>query len=123
MLGLLAMLTVAHIMLTSVRARRRDLAVLRSLGADQGFVTRAVHWQATLFTIVPIVVAVPAGLIAGRIVFAAFADSMGALNDAALPAAIVGVAIVALVLVANVVATVPARRACRQHPAAVLQAE
>lgn len=34
LVALLAVLTVVHVMLTSVRNRRRDVAVLRALGAD-----------------------------------------------------------------------------------------
>ena len=59
--GELALLTVSHGMLTSMRNRRRDLAILRSLGADRGWITRAVHWQATLLTALPVVIGVPAG--------------------------------------------------------------
>ena len=38
-LAALALLTVSHGMLTSMRTRRRDLAILRSLGADRGWIT------------------------------------------------------------------------------------
>ena len=48
-------------MLTSMRNRRRDVAILRSFGADRGWIARAVLWQATLLTAVPVVIGVPAG--------------------------------------------------------------
>jgi hypothetical protein len=122
-LGALVVLTVAHIMFTSIRARRRDVAILRSLGADRGWITRAVHWQATTFTIVPLAFGVPLGFIIGRIVFAAFANSMGAINDASLPIAIVIAVVVGVLVLANLVAAVPAMRARRMHPAVILQAD
>ena len=52
--GGLALLTVVHVMLTSVQNRRKDLAILRSIGADRGWIARAVHWQATTFTLLPV---------------------------------------------------------------------
>lgn len=61
MVALLAVLTVVHVMLTSVRNRRRDVAVLRALGADGPWVSRAVHWQATTFSLVPLAIGVPLG--------------------------------------------------------------
>ncbi len=122
-LALLAVLTVAHAMLTSVRARRRDLAVLRSLGADQGFVSRVVHWQATAFTIVPALIAVPLGFIVGRAIFTAYADGIGAISDAAVPALFVSSVLIAVVILANVVGTLAAHRVRRTPPAVVLQSE
>jgi putative ABC transport system permease protein len=122
-LAALALLTVSHGMVTSMRSRRRDLAILRSLGADRGWITRAVHWQASLLTALPVVVGIPVGIVVGRLVFAAFADSMGAVNDAAIPLAIVAIGSVALVAVANAIAGIISRSARRHEPALLLQSE
>ena len=122
-LALLAVLTVAHGMLTSVRARQRDLAVLRSLGADRGFVSRAVHWQATAFTIVPALLAVPLGIVVGRTIFASYADGIGAISGAAVPVLIVCVVLVGVVALANAVAILPAHKVRRTPPAVILQSE
>ena len=51
--------------------------------------SRVVHWQATAFTIVPALIAVPLGFIVGRAIFTAYADGIGAISDAAVPALIV----------------------------------
>ncbi len=67
-----------HVMVTSINNRRRAVAVLRSLGADSRWITRTVHWQATMFSLVPLALGVPLGLITGRLVFVLFADSIGA---------------------------------------------
>jgi predicted lysophospholipase L1 biosynthesis ABC-type transport system permease subunit len=122
-LAALALLTVSHAMVTSMRSRRRDLAILRSLGADRGWITRAVHWQASLLTALPVVIGIPVGLVVGRLVFAAFADSMGAVNDAAIPVAIVAIGSVAVVALANAIAGVISRTARRHEPALLLQSE
>lgn len=122
-LAALAVLTTVHVMVTSVRNRRRDMAVLRSLGADGRLITRTVHWQATAFSLVPLALGVPLGLSVGRLVFQAFAGSVGTVPDASLPYALVAAAIAALVVCANLAATVPARRARRLAPAPLLTVE
>ncbi|MBK5331382.1 MAG: hypothetical protein JJD93_05390, partial [Ilumatobacteraceae bacterium] len=99
-LAALALLTVGHVMLTSMRTRRRDLAILRSLGADRGWITRAVHWQATVLTALPVIVGIPVGIVFGRLIFGAFADSMGAVRGAAIPLLTIAVGAVAVVAVA-----------------------
>jgi cell division protein FtsX len=122
-LAALALLTVSHGMVTSMRSRRRDLAILRSLGADRSWITRAVHWQASLLTALPVVIGIPVGLVVGRLVFAAFADSMGAVDDAAIPVVIVAVGSVAIVVIANAIAGMISRTARRHEPALLLQTE
>jgi ABC-type lipoprotein release transport system permease subunit len=123
LLGALGVLTVAHVMITSMRNRRRDVAIVRSLGADRSWITRAVHWQSTSFTLLPIAVGTPIGLILGQLVFKRFADSVGAVDDASIPFVLVAVIVVCLILLANVVAAVPARSARRLAPSTLLQSE
>jgi putative ABC transport system permease protein len=123
LLGALAVLTVAHMMLTSMNNRRRDVAIVRCLGADRRWITRAVHWQATSFIVLPLVIGTPIGLVVGHLVFRSFADSVGAVNSASLPFVLVFTIVVALLLLANAVAAVPARRARRLAPALLLQSE
>jgi putative ABC transport system permease protein len=115
----LAVLTTVHALIVSIQGRRRDLAVLRALGGDRRWITRAVHWQATVLATAPLFLGVPLGLIAGAVVFRAFVDRIGALPDPAIPVGLVVALIVGLVAVANLAAIVPARRA-RLIPAAQL---
>jgi hypothetical protein len=123
LLGALAVLTVAHVMLTSMNNRRRDIAIVRCLGADRAWITRAVHWQATSFIVLPLVIGTPIGLIVGQLVFRSFADSIGAVNGASRPFVLITAIVVALLLIANAVAALPARRARRLAPALLLQSE
>ena len=111
--GALSVLTLVHVMVTSVHRRRRDVAVLRSLEADAPFITGAVHWQATSFSLVPLILGAPLGLVAGRLVFGAFADRVGTVPSASFPYAWLGALIAAFVVLANLVAAVPAYRARR----------
>ena len=116
LLGGLAVLSVVHVMMTSLRKRRRDLAVLAALGADRGWIRRAVHWQATTFTILPVLTGIPLGIVAGRFVFVAFADSMGAVDEASTPLVLLAAMGAALLVLANA-AAVPSWPARTARPA------
>ena len=122
-LAALALLTVGHVMVTSTRGSRRELAILRSLGAQSGWIARVVHWHATLFTLFCAAVGIPLGVIVGRLVWIAFAQNMGAIDSAIVPVAALGVGVLAIVALANVAAAIPARRARRVRPAQLLRTE
>ncbi|MFL5798278.1 MAG: FtsX-like permease family protein [Actinomycetota bacterium] len=123
LLALLAAGTLAQTLVTSVRRRRRDLAVLKTLGFVQRQVRGTVAWQATILAAVSLVLGLPVGLALGRWAWLAFADSIGVIPAVAiglLPLALTAIGTVAL---ANLVAAVPARVAASTHPAAILRTE
>jgi hypothetical protein len=122
-LAALALLSLAHQLILSTQRRRRDLAVLRALGADSRWVTGVVHWQATIFTGLVLAIATPLGIVAGRVVYRAFVDRIGARNTVTVPLAAFGLAVLVLIALANVVAAPNARRARRHPPAGTLAAE
>jgi hypothetical protein len=123
LLALLAVIVLAHTLVQSVRARRHDLAILRALGADRRGVGRTVHWQATALTVVPLVLGVPLGLLASRLVFEAFVDRIGAVPDVTTPVLLVVAVAAGLLLAANVVGAIPAARARHVRPAEALRVE
>ncbi len=114
-LATFAMLSLAHQLVVSARHRRRDLGVLKALGANRGFVSEVVHVQATVFTAAVIVIAIPIGVIAGQSVYRFITDSVGARGGATVPASVLLVSIIATVLVANLVAL--SARTTRSTPA------
>ncbi len=123
LLAVLAVLLVVSGAYTAVRHRNYEVAVLRTLGAERGWLVRAVNWLAVSSTLVPALIAVPLGFIAGRLVFRAYADGLGAVDSAATPAAIVALGLAGLVLLAAVAATIAGRSARRLHPAQLLHVE
>jgi ABC-type lipoprotein release transport system permease subunit len=123
LLAALALLTLAHTLIMSIQRRRRDLAVLRAIGADRHWISRAVHWQATLLTALPLIFGIPAGLAVGSVVFRVFADRVGAFPDPSIPVLLLASMTLALLVIANLTAIVPARRARRVPAAQLLQAE
>ncbi len=107
----------------SVRRRRRELAVLKSLGFSRRQLAETVSWQASTSVVIGTVIGIPLGIALGRYLWTLFANELYAVPHPTVSVpSVVGVALGALVL-ANVVATVPAWRAARTPTALVLRAE
>jgi len=122
-LAVMALLTVAHLLTTSIRRRRRDLAILKTLGFDRGDIGRTVAWQATTLAVAALVVAVPLGVAAGRIIWRLFAGRLGVVPDVSTPVVLLALIVPATILLANLVSIGPAVAAMRTHPASVLREE
>jgi ABC-type lipoprotein release transport system permease subunit len=122
-LALLAVGTLAHVLLTSVRRRRRDLAMLKTLGLVRRQVLGVVEWQAAAFGAVALLIGVPVGLLAGRWAWALFADAAGVSSAATVPVPLVLATIPATLALALLIAAWPGRTAARIRPAAALRAE
>ncbi len=121
--ALLASTTVAHAIVTTVRRRSRDLAILRSMGFTRRDTRLAIAWQATIIAIAGIVVGVPLGILAGRALWKQLAEHFPVVY--APPLALVAVLLVvpiALALV-NFIAAAPAHAATRARPAELLRTE
>jgi len=123
LLALLSVATLAHLIVTAIRTRRSQLAILKTLGFVRRQVRATVAWQATTIALVGLAVAVPVGYIVGRVTWGALANQMGFLSDPVIPAWQLLAVIPGLVLAANVVALVPGRRAARLAPAVALRSE
>jgi ABC-type lipoprotein release transport system permease subunit len=123
LLGLMAVASLAHALMTTVYRRRRELAVLKTLGFVRGQVRATVAWQASTMTILALAAGLPLGLAAARWCWRLFAENLGIVPEPVMPlgaALITGLVAVAL---ANLVAAVPGRIAARSRPGLVLQAE
>ena len=86
-------------------------------------VASSVVWQTNALALSVVAVAVPLGIVAGRRTWRWFADGIGVAPDPSTPLVLVGGAVALVVVVANVVALVPARRAGSVDAARVLRAE
>ncbi len=107
----------------SVRRRRRGFATLKTLGFTRGQLAAAVAWQSTVVAAVGLVIGVPLGIAAGRWLWLAFAHELSAVPDAVVPAGSIALAVVAALVLANLVAALPGRAAARTPAAVVLRAE
>jgi hypothetical protein len=110
-------------LIASVRRRRGDLALLKTLGFTNGQLAATIVWQSTVAVAIGTVVGVPLGIALGRHLWDLFAREINAVPDPSVPVvSVVLVAIGALVL-ANLVAAVPGRIAARTQTALLLQTE
>ncbi len=121
--ALLASATVAHALVTTVRRRRQELAVLRSIGFTRRQARVAIAWQATLLAVAGLLAGVPLGILTGRAIWRRLADNFPVVYVP--PFALVAVALVvpAALVIANLLAAGPARSAARIRPAEALRSE
>jgi hypothetical protein len=122
-LAALVVLNVAHYLVLLTRRRRRDIAVLKALGADGPWVTGVVHWQASLFTLFVVGLGAPLGFVTGRVVYRAFVQRIGAIETVTVPIGIVALVIAGLLVLANLVAAPSALRARQRLPSRLLGEE
>ncbi len=122
-LALLAMMTLAHGLISSVRRRRRELALLKTLGFTRRQVSSTVAWHASTVVAVALLFGIPLGIAVGRWAWTALANDLGTVVVPVVPWVIFALAIPALLLVANVVAYIPGRIAARLRPATALRGE
>lgn len=121
-LALLGTLALVHALAVTTRLRRRDLAVLRALGARPRQAAAAVLATSGTIAAIGLVVGLPLGWATARLVWGEVAASTGVAGDVVVPPS-VAVGLVLSVVVAVAVAVVPARKVARARPAEVLRSE
>jgi hypothetical protein len=112
-LGAGAVAALAITLVASVRRRRRALAILKTLGMSGRQLATIVAWQASVASILGVVVGVPLGIVAGRLLWDQFGSGIGAALDPTVPAVVVVAIALGAVVLANLVAAVPGRIAAR----------
>ncbi len=122
-LAALAMLSLVHHLVTTTHRQRRDLAVLRSLGATRSWLRSLVHTHAMVYTALAVALAVPVGVIAGRLAFRSLAWSIGAREGIVVPAAALVIGGAVLLVLSNVAAFASLTRRGHPSPAAELRTE
>jgi hypothetical protein len=121
--GLLGLGALAHIVFSTGRRRRLELATLRSIGFTRGQTGGCLVWQSLTVTIAALLVGVPLGIVVGDRVWQAATDSLGTATDPLYPAlGILLVVVGACVLAVGIGAPV-GWRVTRTSPARVLHGE
>jgi hypothetical protein len=118
-----AAVALAHALITSTRRRRRDLAIMKTLGFTPSQVAVAVAWHATTVAVIGIVVGLPLGIAIGRFGWNVFARDLGVVPEVVTPVALTAAIVPAAILLANLIAVLPGWTAARTRPAIVLRAE
>jgi hypothetical protein len=122
LVGVLTVGTLAHVMITSVRRRRRDFGVLRAVGFTGGQLGSVVVTMAVAVALVVLTVGVPLGLAGGRVAWRIIADGLGTEASPQLPPWLL-VVVPATIGLAALTAIVPAWRTVRRGPAEALRQE
>ena len=121
--ALMAIAMLTHTLLSSVRRRRRDLAILKTLGFTKGQVSATIAWQASALVVVSLAIGIPLGVVLGRWSWNTFANQLGVFPVAVLPIGQVFLIAPLALAIANVIALSPGRAARHAKPAVVLRAE
>ncbi|HWE57460.1 MAG TPA: FtsX-like permease family protein, partial [Acidimicrobiales bacterium] len=116
------LVAVALSLVASVRRRRRDLALLKTLGFVRRQILAAVAVQALVVAVIADIIGLPLGIAAGRQLWIAFARSIDAVPAPSVPWTVALVGFVT-VLVAAGLAVIPGRLAARTPAATVLRSE
>jgi hypothetical protein len=109
-------------LIASVRRRRRDLALLKTLGFTTRQLAATIAWQASVIAAIAVVIGVPVGIAVGRQLWTLFAQDINAVPQPTVPASLLLVAAGVFIL-SNLVAAIPARLAARTPAALVLRSE
>jgi hypothetical protein len=120
-LALIGALAAIHALASTVRLRRRELAVLRALGFRQRQLAATLVWQATTIAAIGLVAGIPLGVAAGRLVWRAVAGNIGVVDDPVTPALAIAVVALAALAVVNLAAAVPGRVAASVGAAGLLR--
>jgi hypothetical protein len=121
--ALAAVLALGLTIAASVRQRRRELALLKSLGMQRRQLRVVVACQTSTILLVAVIVGIPLGIAAGRWAWTAFASEIGVVPAPVVPAVALALGALALLAVGNLLASWPADVAARTPVARVLRSE
>ena len=118
-----AVLALGLTLTASVRRRRRDLALLKTLGLTRRQLSAAIACQSTVAAVIGVVVGTPLGIVVGRQLWILFAHNLSAVPDPTTPLLSVVLVVLGALVFANLVAAFPGRTASRTPTALVLRTE
>jgi ABC-type antimicrobial peptide transport system permease subunit len=122
-LALLALGAVGHALVTAVRRRRHDIAVLRALGMTRRQSRTTVITQATVVSLIGLAVGAPLGVALGRTIWRYVADTTFMHYVPPVAAAALALVIPVTLVAAVLLAVWPGRTAASLPVADVLRAE
>ena len=85
LVALVALVTLAHALLTSVRRRRDEFATLRAIGFVRRQRAATVMWQTWALTLAGVVIGIPVGVVLGRSLWRVVAARIGSVQPPAVP--------------------------------------
>ena len=110
-LALLLFATLAHTVLSTMRRRQVDLAVLRALGCTRRQLESTMRWQTSMLIGSALVVGIPLGLIANQFAWTAFTERVGVSPGTVTPLTLLALGALAVLMLGYALATGVGRRA------------
>jgi hypothetical protein len=104
-LALLLAATLSHVLITTMRRRAADLAILRALGCTPRELVATLRWQALVLTGTAVVIGIPVGLIGARFAWSAFTDQFGVSPGTVVPTGMLTLATACVLLLASLLAS------------------
>jgi ABC-type lipoprotein release transport system permease subunit len=123
LVSILGIGAVIHALTSTVRRRRRELAVLKCLGCLRRQLSVALVWQASALAVVALGVGVPLGVALGRRSWTLTADALGVASGPVIPTIAVAAVVLTTLVVVNAAAVLPAALTRRLSPSEALRAE
>ena len=122
-LAVLGLAVLAQFAMSSARRRRREFAILKTLGLLRRQLAAITAWQVTALTALALLAGLPLGVAVGHWAWALFADEVGLSTDAITPVTVVLLMVPAAILAAIAVTLPAGRHSARLSPAAALRSE
>ena len=110
-------------LIASVRRRRREFALLKTLGFTQRQLAATVAWQSSVPAIVGVIFGVPLGIASGRWLWTLFARGISVVPYPTVPMLSMVVVALGAIAFANLTAVIPGRVAARTPTALLLRTE
>jgi hypothetical protein len=123
LLGAVSAMTLLQLLLTTPRRRRRDLAVLKSLGFTRRQVGAAVVWQAVTVLAIALVIGIPVGIAAGLTLWRGFAHGLGVVAETQVNPVAIALIVIGGIAGALLIAVFPSRAAARTPLESALRSE
>jgi len=118
-----AVIALALTLVASVRRRRRDLAIMKTLGLTRRMIAAAVAWQATIDGLIGAVIGIPLGIVLGRELWTLFARDINAVPQPTVPATAIVLVGFGTLIVAIIASAWPGRSAATTPAGLVLRSE
>ncbi len=122
-LASLAISTLTHTLVASVRRRRNELAILRALGFTRRMTRTIISTQSTVVGVVGLVIGLPLGFVVGRIGWIWVAAKVPLRFVSPITLALALIVVPSVIVLANLLAALPGRRAAHLRPAEALRTE
>jgi hypothetical protein len=122
-LALGAVVALGLTLFASVRRRRHELALFKTLGFTRRQLAATVAWQASISVALGVIIGLPLGFVIGRALWNRFATALHVVPQTTVPAPAIALIAVGALVVANLVAAIPGRHAARTETAVLLRAE